>query len=569
MDQALGNDQEATGLAKIWQFFVKPKRTVFEKERLGPQKFRVDPHHIFTRTDGEVFNARGNTLEYTYFTLDRVNARNLGQESIDKTCLIYLHSHGSNRSEALPLLGPMGDLGVDLMCFDFAGSGYSSGSYTTLGLWESEDLRAVIAEAKNVFGAEQIALWGRSMGAATAILFAADNPNSVEYLVLDSPFTDIEQLVRDIGNNYTALGKYLAGFFFNLVRDDIKQEIGVDLSLIRPLEACSKITIPAAFIIADGDTMVTPQRIQQMFNKMNSVQKRMLVIQGTHSSSRTEVTMKDVCDHMKPILQRNLIMKQDLLLLQSNAHENVCVGRVPVMAGIKHLKQIDEKETRSNREFLKRKNFQTYFSNNTRVVEKENSFSYNQEPIPNPVTPTKHNITVNNTKTLANHSSEQPSHALLHNGLSKQPELSNILDKPHILNDLAVSTISALSANEPAPLLRRESQFRDIQPMNSPPKTPQIVFASNAKSKLPARMSHSHSLENYQEPNYFARNIPNNESLVFPPLKSQPMSNEESRELEPGRLPISKGAKDNLSKEAEDPPLPLSRRLYKVLQIFD
>lgn len=41
---------------------------------------------------------------------------------------------------------------------------------------------------------ERILLWGRSMGAATAILYAAKYQN-IEGLVLDSSFSDLETLI--------------------------------------------------------------------------------------------------------------------------------------------------------------------------------------------------------------------------------------------------------------------------------------------------------------------------------------------------------------------------------------
>jgi len=41
----------------------------------------------------------------------------------------------------------------------------------------------------------RIAIWGRSMGAATALLFAKNNPTAVNALCLDSPFSNLKILI--------------------------------------------------------------------------------------------------------------------------------------------------------------------------------------------------------------------------------------------------------------------------------------------------------------------------------------------------------------------------------------
>ena len=66
---------------------------------------------------------------------------------------------------------------VNLILFDFAGSGYSEGEYITLGVKEARDTRTIIDYAKQKFGINKVILWGRSMGAVTAILFAAEEKN--------------------------------------------------------------------------------------------------------------------------------------------------------------------------------------------------------------------------------------------------------------------------------------------------------------------------------------------------------------------------------------------------------
>jgi pimeloyl-ACP methyl ester carboxylesterase len=74
--------------------------------------------------------------------------------------------------------------------FDCSGSGLSEGNYVTLGYCEKEDLRSVIKHLKRDFGLRNFILWGRSMGAVTALLYAAKYQD-VLTLISDNAFSDL------------------------------------------------------------------------------------------------------------------------------------------------------------------------------------------------------------------------------------------------------------------------------------------------------------------------------------------------------------------------------------------
>ena len=80
-----------------------------------------------------------------------------------------------------------------------------------MGLNEAKDLESVIAELKNRYGVSKFNLWGRSMGAVTAILYASENPKIVRKMVLDSPFCNFKQLLKEIVHARTGLPEFLYG----------------------------------------------------------------------------------------------------------------------------------------------------------------------------------------------------------------------------------------------------------------------------------------------------------------------------------------------------------------------
>lgn len=67
----------------------------------------------------------------------------------------------------------------------------------SLGFFEREDLKAVINHLRESGGVSTIALWGRSMGAATSLMHGDRDP-SIAAMVLDSPFADLTQLAEEM-----------------------------------------------------------------------------------------------------------------------------------------------------------------------------------------------------------------------------------------------------------------------------------------------------------------------------------------------------------------------------------
>lgn len=67
----------------------------------------------------------------------------------------------------------------------------------TLGANEVEDLSCLVDFIRAGGHTTTLALWGRSMGAVTALLYSERDP-SVAGLVLDSPFSKLTDLMREL-----------------------------------------------------------------------------------------------------------------------------------------------------------------------------------------------------------------------------------------------------------------------------------------------------------------------------------------------------------------------------------
>lgn len=76
--------------------------------------------------------------------------------------------------EALPYLPYLMKQNIALFAMDFAGCGISEGNYISLGLSEQNDLDCAIRYLDEMFTFEEYFIWGRSMGAVTALLYQSN-----------------------------------------------------------------------------------------------------------------------------------------------------------------------------------------------------------------------------------------------------------------------------------------------------------------------------------------------------------------------------------------------------------
>lgn len=98
--------------------------------------------------------------------------------------VVLVHGYASNKSDILPYAAGLHD-SFNLVAFDLRNGGRSTGSATTYGVLEQEDLRAVVDWLVNEKNPAWIGVLGNSMGAATAITEARTDER-VRALALDS-----------------------------------------------------------------------------------------------------------------------------------------------------------------------------------------------------------------------------------------------------------------------------------------------------------------------------------------------------------------------------------------------
>lgn len=207
-------DMAKKGYEQLVHAIIRPPRAQYRMEQLGPKEFTFLGQR-FQRDDVELLSSNsatnepingednlegGGTPTCSFLKLQASIWTRIREESLNSptrptskdaeeeapkqprtknTMVVYLHGNASARVEVLPnlsfLLAELGVFGV--VGLDFTGSGKSDGDWVSLGYYERVDLECMLHYLKRVYGGPdgtdlEIILWGRSMGASTALMHA-------------------------------------------------------------------------------------------------------------------------------------------------------------------------------------------------------------------------------------------------------------------------------------------------------------------------------------------------------------------------------------------------------------
>ncbi|KAF4714660.1 hypothetical protein FOZ62_024710, partial [Perkinsus olseni] len=220
------------------------------------------------REDIELTNPRGQHLKCSWFHPNWKfdNNNDDDDQAVCCPCVIYLHGNCSSRLEGLQAIPVLLPLGISLFVFDFAGSGKSDGEYVSLGYYEKDDLAAVVEYLRRSRLASTIGLWGRSMGAVTALLHGDRDPSIAG--MIDSAFLDMRTLATDLAQQ---LGFRIPGLMLSAVlamlRLSVKSRAHFDIFDLEPIAHVDQTYIPALFTAARGDTFINPRNTDALFEK--------------------------------------------------------------------------------------------------------------------------------------------------------------------------------------------------------------------------------------------------------------------------------------------------------------
>lgn len=294
-DNAIKLDSTIPSYNMLWKAIIRPNRTLYSPSDLGNPYIKYRGK-FYTRKDFELLNRDGHILKCSF-----VEPNKESRPSKVMPVVIYLHGNSSSRMEGLGMLSVVLRHNINLFCFDFAGSGLSEGEFISLGYKEKDDVKVVIDYLEKQSSVGKIGLWGRSMGAATTMLYAHKDPR-VSAICMDSPFAEFRRLAKEMCLNVIKIPDFLLEGAINLVKSTVKKKNGLDIDKLRPIDCAAKTTIPAIFIHAETDELISYEHTFEL-SEAYMGEKTVKYCLGFHNSPRP----KKILDEVGKFFAKNMV----------------------------------------------------------------------------------------------------------------------------------------------------------------------------------------------------------------------------------------------------------------------
>ena len=238
-------------------------------------------YHYPDPNDGKTPTSYGLNFRWVEFpSTDGISLRGwyIPAPGAARGTIIYCHGLNRTRVEMLPMAAFAHALGYNGLLLDFRHSGQSGGAVTTLGYNERYDVlgavRFALAEEE---AARPVVVWGVSMGAAAALMAAADS-QEIAGVISDSTFL-----------SFADTAKHHLKLFLHLPAFPIAYEVmywsgwrgGFHVSDFDLEKAVDRISPrPILFIGVEDDRRMPPSIAKALYVRATGQGKRILIVPG-------------------------------------------------------------------------------------------------------------------------------------------------------------------------------------------------------------------------------------------------------------------------------------------------
>ena len=273
----------------LWKAIIRPPRDEYIEEELGFPNFTIE-NRRYIRKDFELLNFQGYLLKVSMIEPD---PKERPQDIMP--CVIYLHANASSRIEGLHIRRFLLKRNINLCIFDFQGSGLSEGEYISLGYHEKHQVKNIVDFVEKYPGVGKIGLWGRSMGAATTLIYA-NMDKRIKAIVVDSPFEDFRKLAKEMVLGQIKLPGFLVEGAISIIGKSVKNRNGMDINDIKAIDAVKNCEIPIIFIHAKDDELVPYHHSEDLIKNYKGKNKILKTVNGGHNGRRLNHLMEYVGD---------------------------------------------------------------------------------------------------------------------------------------------------------------------------------------------------------------------------------------------------------------------------------
>lgn len=181
-----------------------------------------------------------------------------------KGLVLLLHGYAACKANLLREARAFHDLGYATILLDMRGSGGSEGNQTTIGVYEADDLAAVIRSVQADDPEQPLILYGQSMGSVAILRAISENQVQAKAVIVECPF---DRLLSTVENRFSAMGMPAFPFaqllvFWGGVQNDFN---GFKHN---PVEYAQAIHCPVLLMHGENDPRVTAAQAQAVFENL-------------------------------------------------------------------------------------------------------------------------------------------------------------------------------------------------------------------------------------------------------------------------------------------------------------
>ena len=211
----------------------------------------------------------------------KLHAKKFSPAETSDRWAILIHGYGRDGTFAYDYADEYLKRGWNVLIPDLRASGLSEGEFITMGALESHD---VFDWAKKIPDDAKIVLHGVSMGAATALMTAAQEPPNLVAVVEDCGYTSAYEMFAAQLNKIFGLPEYPVMPCADWV---CKFHTSVKISDAAPLAVVDKIKVPTLFIHGDADGLVPFEMMGRLYDACAAPKEKFIVEGAGHADAKS------------------------------------------------------------------------------------------------------------------------------------------------------------------------------------------------------------------------------------------------------------------------------------------
>lgn len=214
----------------------------------------------------------------------KLHAKKFSPAESSNRWAILVHGYGRDGTFAYDYAEEYLKRGWNVLIPDLRAAGESEGQFITMGVLESRDIVLWSEKISSDNPDAKIIIHGVSMGAATTLLTAAQEPKNLCAVVEDCGFTSAYEMFTAQIEKLFGLPEYPVMPCANIV---CKIKTGVKISDAAPIEVVDKIKVPILFIHGDADKLIPLEMMERLFDKAVVPKEKFIVEGAGHADAKS------------------------------------------------------------------------------------------------------------------------------------------------------------------------------------------------------------------------------------------------------------------------------------------